>query len=1101
MRQNKSAKIKYLRDEPISKVDSPITKAISNEVINSNEGKIIGLLGGWGTGKSSIIKGIKDTICKNNCTFLEYDAWENENYPFKLGFLKFLFKELNAKNIDVSDESKALKDLQTVKEVQNEQKFSLINLPNLLIIISLLFFPFMLSKIEKGDVQNFISFNEILNLCGFSIYSSLIYFFITSNLLVLINFLIKKDRKCSIAWRSILSNTLLSIIVGRFFNNITPINYLYTPLFIWLIFNFKELVLKFFSDSKEFYILYGATPHTESIITVNKSPEPSFIDFKQIYEKTINKFKDKPIVIIIDNIDRINILEAKNIWAAINGMLLKDKKVFLIIPMDEEQIAQIYKDAEKTNDNETASFIQKTFDITFKIPPQILTDLEFLIKEKLSESLNITDIVLIKKIINVFMTRDYQNQNFKKSSYSGLATPRKIIKLLNEVVSLKLTSAQNNLTNINDLTLFIFCLHFNNIKDKLENNMFSKILPDTSNVFDEIETLDLASLYYLVDNSKALRIVKEEYIYNIIQEKKQLSKEDTQSIWIWDTLFDISLKSDYLPFSTLINFLAILQRTNDINPSNNYNEISNKLISAITKLSNIDDIIENSYKIIDKSINDLNANDQIIQNMLKLIYLKDTFENDAIKNSSNEWLNLSNVLLAKLDITKEEKYELLKTKMPNDFYQELIPIIPEDKFDLYDTMILEPEEISQIDMTFEHSKFILLNKTESASYKDGINIIIAKLQVGFSSDNLELMELFLSLDINNINEIEDLTTSLVSYVKSNSNLKNKELAKLWAIYITQHNKLKTNINTTYKTQIDSFANNTDDVFIKEFLETFLKLNNYDLNSITNIEQSKIKINAILDYIGNNLASIYINNTNLSLFANNYANSIWQQNNNEIIKFLLENQNLIKQICEIEISENNQEFIYKLIQEECGNALNKSFRNFINTIEDDTLLNNIQEQSFLFLNSILLGISKKNIYEKGIEYLILNKINDFIKFIKDNQLEVKIKTIQNNTRFINYIMSNSLKSIDFSNDEFLTIFESSIISWIKSSKDDPVQLFDNFILKLKNKDFIVKHKNILYNILTTDDDRKAFYEKWKDYEDVIKLYKLSKLKSVEDEPKV
>ena len=81
----------YLNDEPIELTTSEVSQSIVTEISrNCKTGKIIGILGGWGSGKSSIIAGVKKIIKDNNkneCNFIEYDAWENEKFPFKLGFL------------------------------------------------------------------------------------------------------------------------------------------------------------------------------------------------------------------------------------------------------------------------------------------------------------------------------------------------------------------------------------------------------------------------------------------------------------------------------------------------------------------------------------------------------------------------------------------------------------------------------------------------------------------------------------------------------------------------------------------------------------------------------------------------------------------------------------------------------------------------------------------------------------------------------------------------------------------------------------------------------------------------------------------------------
>ena len=56
-KEQNNESLRYLQDEPIPLDESPIVKALTEELKSSN-GKIIGLLGSWGSGKSSIIRTI-----------------------------------------------------------------------------------------------------------------------------------------------------------------------------------------------------------------------------------------------------------------------------------------------------------------------------------------------------------------------------------------------------------------------------------------------------------------------------------------------------------------------------------------------------------------------------------------------------------------------------------------------------------------------------------------------------------------------------------------------------------------------------------------------------------------------------------------------------------------------------------------------------------------------------------------------------------------------------------------------------------------------------------------------------------------------------------
>ena len=129
----------FLDDDPIVKHDD-ITEAIANEVSQKvGNGKIIGLLGGWGSGKSSQIQGVKNLV-RSKCQVIEYDTWKNESYPFKLGFLNYLLgdsccddKPLIEDKDTRNNLTNKLLYLQKIKEKQSSIKYSIINFPNALI--------------------------------------------------------------------------------------------------------------------------------------------------------------------------------------------------------------------------------------------------------------------------------------------------------------------------------------------------------------------------------------------------------------------------------------------------------------------------------------------------------------------------------------------------------------------------------------------------------------------------------------------------------------------------------------------------------------------------------------------------------------------------------------------------------------------------------------------------------------------------------------------------------------------------------------------------------------------------------------------------------
>jgi len=145
------------------------------EVIKQSKGKQnIGLFGGWGSGKSTIIKTLENFIRKNNdvdendkIAYFKYDAWKYSNDDFRRSFIRSLNEEFSAiletdleeilyKDITKEDSNKAT--------VQPEYQKLLPYAIGLIIII--LGYSFFFSS---------LSGNEKFLLLVFSIFSSFIF--------------------------------------------------------------------------------------------------------------------------------------------------------------------------------------------------------------------------------------------------------------------------------------------------------------------------------------------------------------------------------------------------------------------------------------------------------------------------------------------------------------------------------------------------------------------------------------------------------------------------------------------------------------------------------------------------------------------------------------------------------------------------------------------------------------------------------------------------------------------------------------------------------------------------------------------------------------
>lgn len=132
----------------------------------------IGLFGEWGSGKSSIIKTVKDEISKNHkefgsIKFVIYDAWKYVQDSFRRMFLLNLQKELKQEKTDLMEKFYCNKTVeQTIKLKFSSQKFSLIcHILFLMSLVLLISLPFISNNLPTiWSIATFATF--VISLIG-----------------------------------------------------------------------------------------------------------------------------------------------------------------------------------------------------------------------------------------------------------------------------------------------------------------------------------------------------------------------------------------------------------------------------------------------------------------------------------------------------------------------------------------------------------------------------------------------------------------------------------------------------------------------------------------------------------------------------------------------------------------------------------------------------------------------------------------------------------------------------------------------------------------------------------------------------------------------
>jgi len=358
----KECKTVLLPDDPTDKdsfgTHERIANAIADVIINEEGGKSIALIGTWGSGKSTILKILKDKLLKTEVNFFLFDAWIYSGDSLRLSFLENLhltqFSESRSKNDKISIDDND-KDKNKEPKSISGRKFS----KNLLLgTKTLIKIPNNLRKEELKRAARWEKTKQRLTRTTTEqmITPLGILLLMISYALILIT-VVPQHYKIYVMY--ILFGLLLFLLflfIMNCFSNIYPIK---------LFFNYKLIKSQTLTASPTLNQFHAEFDHLVSSITMDK----------------------KKLLIVIDNLDRINVELAKSIWATMRTFIDYDNfrnqlwfdKVWLLVPFSPDMPKELWS-------NFSDAFVDKTFQIIFQVPSLVPSDWEIYLKGKLIEA-------------------------------------------------------------------------------------------------------------------------------------------------------------------------------------------------------------------------------------------------------------------------------------------------------------------------------------------------------------------------------------------------------------------------------------------------------------------------------------------------------------------------------------------------------------------------------------------------------------------------------------------------------------------------------------------------------------------------------------------
>lgn len=183
----------------------------------------------------------------------------------------------------------------------------------------------------------------------------------------------------------------------------------------------------------------------QTFVRTERSPEPTSIEFGRTFRRLLRAAskKGKRLLIIIDNIDRVDENDAVAIWGNIRSLFLASHEggsaeaphPTVILPFDDKAVADIFSDSSVSSYDKrreiTESFLDKTFDATFYVTEPVSSDWRDFFTSQLKE-------VFGDRISsdNIFWVKRFFAEKMDRGQVP--ITPRAITKAINKIAALYL---------------------------------------------------------------------------------------------------------------------------------------------------------------------------------------------------------------------------------------------------------------------------------------------------------------------------------------------------------------------------------------------------------------------------------------------------------------------------------------------------------------------------------------------------------------------------------------------------------------------------------------------------------------------------------------
>jgi hypothetical protein len=411
------------------------------KLIDANDnGFTIGLEGSWGSGKSTVISILKKKSENKSFHYFYFDAWAHEGDHLRRIFLESLISQLGNESEKFEELEKKISNRKRITTTSTKQCGTTLGK---LLAISLLFVP-----LGAGLVSGVDSLQLYFQWEGAPHWPF---------------------------WLGVLLSIMpFFVIIGNIIYLLVSKKYNWNE--VWKGENWAFLE----SESKK--------TMTQEI---SEEEERSSIEFEKYFREIVSEvLKDNPsgkLMIVIDNLDRIDASDSLKIWSTLQTFLQQRnpsssnsewyQNIWIIVPYDMNGLSKLWEnetnlcgDDSKGNNYDSCakSFFDKCFQIRIEVPEPVLTGWESFTKEMINKAFVGWDEKEKSSVLRILkLTRE---------NLGDIPTPREIKNYINQVGILRLHNDEEIPTE--SIAYYAVHKYLKNTSTKdIKNNLIHNKLP------------------------------------------------------------------------------------------------------------------------------------------------------------------------------------------------------------------------------------------------------------------------------------------------------------------------------------------------------------------------------------------------------------------------------------------------------------------------------------------------------------------------------------------------------------------------------------------------------------------------------------------------